>query len=62
MSYKKKEEKWTKKLRSDPHPSPIPPPLAPRTLASPPPSTFISLPQRASTPPFSDTQTPLIEP
>ena len=31
MSYKKEEEKWTKKLGSNPHPSPIPPPPSLRT-------------------------------
>ena len=60
MSYKKEEEKWTRKLGSNPHPSPIPP-TAPRTSASPPPSTSISPPQRVSTAPFSDPQTPLPE-
>ena len=70
MSYKKEEEKWTRKLGSDPHISPIPPPPAPRTSSSPPPRTSTSPPprtsttppQRVSTPPFIDTQTPLPEP
>ena len=57
MSYKKEEGKWIRKIRSDPHPFSIPPPLAPRTSTSPPPSTSISPPQRVSTPPFIDTQT-----
>ena len=62
MSYKKEEEKWTRKLGSDPHISHIPLPAALRTSTSPPPRIFTSLPQRVSTPPFTNTQTPLSKP
>ena len=50
-----------KKNGSDPHPSPISPPPAPRTSTSLPPRTSISPPQRVSTPSFIDTQAPLPE-
>ena len=62
MSFKKEEGKWTRKIGSDPHPLPIPPPSALRTSTSPPPNTSISPPPRAPSPPLVDTQIPMIKP
>ena len=62
MIFKKEEEKWTRKLGSDPHPLSIPPPSALRTSTSPPPGASISPPQRVSSPSLADTQTLLTEP
>ena len=62
MNFKKEEEKWRRKIGSDPHHPPIPSPFALRTSASPSLRTSIFPPPRAPSPPITDTQTPLTEP